>query len=273
MVRFKYKPTYNTPFTENFQNGISSDNWHINNNDYTRTWDTISTEGLNNNNIAAYVNLWGYNPRSEQKDELISPNFNLNGDSINMTFQLSYQKYNSSSKQDTLQIFLSTDCGQNYNYKIFEKGGQNLNTYNEQLIENFIPENDSHWREEFIDLTEFSDEEITLKFVTTNLRGNNIFIDNINIYDPENISLLNEDKLNITVHPNPSNRIFKLEFNSHYVKNINISNSIGQLIMPPQIIENNINQYRVDLENYNSGLYFITLQTMTGNKTVRILKK
>ena len=273
MVRFKYKPTYNTPFTENFQNGISSDNWHINNNDYTRTWDTISTEGLNNNNIAAYVNLWGYNPRSEQKDELISPNFNLNGDSINMTFQLSYQKYNSSSKQDTLQIFLSTDCGQNYNYKIFEKGGQDLNTYNEQLIENFIPENDSHWREEFIDLTEFSDEEITLKFVTTNLRGNNIFIDNINIYDPENISLLNEDKLNITVHPNPSNRIFKLEFNSHYVKNINISNSIGQLIMPPQIIENNINQYRVDLENYNSGLYFITLQTMTGNKTVRILKK
>jgi len=217
--------------------------------------------------------LWGYNPRSEQKDELTSPNFNLNGDSIKMSFQISYQKYNSSSKQDTLQIFISNDCGQNYNYKIFEKGGEELNTYNEQLIANFVPENNSQWREEFIDLTEFSEQEVMLKFVTTNLRGNNVFIDNINIYDTETYVSLNDDNLDIRVHPNPSYRVFKLEFNNHYVKNISISNSIGQLIMNPDVIERNIEQYSIDLGSYNTGLYFITFQTMTGNKTVRILKK
>ena len=158
MVRFKYKPTFEIPFVEDFQNGISADSWHINNNDYSRTWDTISTGGLNPDNSAAYVNLYGYNPRAEQKDELISPNIHLDGDSIMLSFQVAYQKFNSSSKQDTLQVFLSSDCGESYN-KIFEKGGQDLGTYDEMTV-NFIPQSNEQWREETINLTEFIDQKL-----------------------------------------------------------------------------------------------------------------
>ena len=139
MVRYKYKPTFELPFAENFQSGISNETWHINNDDYYRTWDTIFAGGLNTNNISAYVNLYGYNPRSEQKDELIGPNILLAGDSVKISFQVAYQKYNSSSKQDTLQLFLSDDCGKNYNYKIFEKGGEDLSTYDE-ITADFIPQ-------------------------------------------------------------------------------------------------------------------------------------
>ena len=82
-------------------------------------------------NKNAYVNLYDYNPRSGQKDELISPNIELIGDSIKLSFQVAYQKYNNSAKQDTLQVLLSDDCGKDYNYKIFEKGGEDLSTYDE----------------------------------------------------------------------------------------------------------------------------------------------
>ena len=271
MVRFKYKPTMEMPYVEDFQNGISLETWHIYNDDYSRTWDTISTGGLNNNNVAGYMNLYGYNPRAEQKDELISPNISLAGDSIKLSFQVAYQKYNSSSKQDTLQIFLSNDCGLNYNEKIFEKGGEELSTYNE-ITSDFIPQEDNQWREEIINLTNFSNQDIMLKFVTTNLRGNNILIDNISIYDSENNSSLNDEKMSVSIHPNPSSGIFELELNNNYIKNIQITNSLGQLIMPTKIIENNINKYIINLNDYHTGVYFIYIETPFENKTFQIIK-
>ena len=96
-----------------------------------------------------------------------------------MSFQVAYQKYNSSSKQDTLHILLSNDCGKNFNDTIFEKGGEDLSTYSTSTPD-FIPQDNDQWREEIINLNDFASEEVMLKFVTTNLRGNNIFIDNIN---------------------------------------------------------------------------------------------
>jgi len=270
MVRFKYKPSFDMPYIENFQNGISFETWHIDNDDYDRTWDTMSTGGLNSNNLAAYMNLYGYNPRAEQKDELIGSNISLVGDSIKMSFQFAYQKYNSSSKQDTLQIFLSTDCGENYNDKIFEKGGEDLSTYDE-ITSDFIPQEDSQWREEILDLTNFVNQDIMLKFVTTNLRGNNIFIDNINIYDSENTNSLNEEKLQISIHPNPSRGIFELSLNNQYIKNIRISNSLGQLVMPTQILEKNSNKHMIDLKGYQKGVYFISIKTASENKTIQIV--
>ena len=270
MVRFKYKPTFEIPFVEDFQNGISSESWHINNNDYSRTWDTISTGGLNPDNSAAYVNLYGYNPRAEQKDELIGPNIHLDGDSIVLSFQVAYQKFNSSSKQDTLQVFLSSDCGENYN-KIFEKGGQDLSTYDEMTVD-FIPQSNEQWREETIDLTQFMNQKIMLKFVTTNLRGNNIVIDNINIYDPQNTNLRNYNASDITIKPNPSAGVFELLCQNQYIQSIQVSNSIGQSILTKKV-NRNISNYTIDIKNYNSGLYFIKIKSEKNELTIPIIKK
>ena len=271
MVRYKYKPTLELPFLEDFQNGISNENWHITNDDYSRTWDTIETGGLSANNIAAYVNLYGYNPRAEQKDELISPNIMLFGDSINLSFQVAYQKYNSSSKQDTLTIFLSNNCGESYDYKIFEKGGEDLSTYDE-VTNNFIPENNNQWRQEIVELNNFSNDEIMLKFVTTNLRGNNILIDNINIYNEENASSLEEKELDISAQPNPSSGIFTILCQGIYVEDIKIYNSIGQL-NEDIYMNKKLHKYELDFTNKKSGLYFLSIKTERENKTLKIIKK
>ncbi|MBF25653.1 MAG: hypothetical protein CMP49_03945 [Flavobacteriales bacterium] len=269
MVRFKYKPTFTLPYFEDFQNGFEIADWHILNNDYSRTWDTISTEGLSNNNISSYVNLYDYNPRSGQKDDLISPNINLLGDSIKLSFQVAYQKYNSSSKQDTLQIFLSDDCGKNYNYLIFEKGGEDLSTIDDTLA-NFIPSENSHWREEIVDLSYYTNEDIMLKFTSTNWRGNNIFIDNINIYNLENATIDNHEK-SFIVNPNPSNNIFELTLNNQYIQSICVYNSVNQKVLT-KYINRTLNNFEIDLSDKNSGIYIVDIKTNNQQEIIKIIK-
>ena len=269
MIRFRNKPNLSIPFYENFENGINNSEWHIENDDYYRTWDTVNTA---ENNISAYVNLYGYNPRIEQKDELISPSIVLMGDSVLLSFDVAYQKYNNSSKQDTLQIFLSNDCGENYSYKIFEKGGEDLSTY-DQITADFIPENSDQWRTEYINLNEFSSQEILLKFVTTNLRGNNIFIDNIGIYDPNNINLFVEKNTEIYIQPNPSNGLFELSFHQLHINTINVYNNIGQSIIPPIKLNRRLNNYQLNLERHKPGTYYISIETSQKKDIIQIIKQ
>ena len=146
MVRFKHKPIFELPYFENFELGIDLDHWNIINSDFSRTWKTIETSGIENSDSSIYVNLYGYSPRDGQKDELISPVINLSGDSINLSFSVSLSKYTNSSKQDTLQIFISTDCGVSFENIIYEKGGDGLSTWDVET-ENFIPIEESRWKQ------------------------------------------------------------------------------------------------------------------------------
>ena len=203
---------------------------------------------------------------------MISPNLNLSGDSIKFEFHVAYQKYNNSSKQDTLKIFLSTDCGESFDYKIFEKGGEDLSTYSE-TTDNFIPTNDDQWRQETISLNEFSysDEEIMLKFVTINLRGNNIFLDNIIVDNYMNSDNDSNEQLNISILPNPSNGIFQLRCN-HFIKNISIHNNLGQIIIEKMELNKIINTQILNLQNQSNGFYIITIETKDDLKRFKIIK-
>ena len=87
-----------------------------------------------------------------------------------------------------------------------------------------------------------------------------------------NTAILFEDKLDISVHPNPSNGILELSFNNHYIKNITIYNSVGQLAINTIYLEKNMDKYELDLEKMQSGLYFITIETKNETKIIKILK-
>ena len=84
-------------------------------------------------------------------------------------------------------------------------------------------------------------------------------IDNINIYDPQNTNLKDYTSSDITIQPNPSDGIFELLCHNQYIKSIQVANSIGQSIITK--VKTNISNYSIDIKNYNSGLYFITIKT------------
>ena len=253
MVRFKYKPSFNIPYSENFEDGINTNIWHIFNDDFDRTWTTINTSGINGSEISAYVNLFGYNPRNEQKDELISSAINIENN-VSLSFKTAYQKYNNSSKQDTLQIYLSNNCGQSFDYLIYEKGGENLETFNE-ITEDFIPNESSYWRQEILDISGFQNQKILLKFVTTNLRGNNIFIDDILLSN--DLTELNTLDDYIKIFPNPTSNLFTISCNDCINKNMIIKDVLGKIIMKEKI---NSNNQSINLNGQKEGIYFLMIE-------------
>jgi len=261
MVRFKHKPTFNLPYNENFENGINYSNWNIVNTDFSRTWESIQTSGIENSDSSIYVNIFGYNPRDGQKDEIISPSINLTGDSILLNFFTSYQKYTNSIKQDTLQILISNNCGMSFEDTIYNKGGEELNTFEIQS-ENFIPFEENHWRKESVYLNQYIGQEILLKFITTNYRGNNITIDNINIFNENGLNNYYLEGQTIQIFPNPTNGKLNIKLVNTHLDQFFLTNSIGKIIQTGDINEPFI---KINLNNKPKGTYIINL---IGKKTI-----
>ena len=70
----------------------------------------------------------------------------------------------------------------------------------------------------------------------------------------------------VNIYPNPSNAVFNIEINKH-LKNIDVINSNGQFLFSTQ-------EKVIDLSQYESGLYFIKLETENSTEIwQRILKK
>jgi hypothetical protein len=67
----------------------------------------------------------------------------------------------------------------------------------------------------------------------------------------------------VTIFPNPSNGLFKIQFDVELeVNNVSIVNQLGQVIS----FVNNIksNKMELDLSEYNNGIYYIKANTSKG---------
>ena len=125
-----------------------------------------------------------------QKDELISPALNFaNKASANLSFDYAYRRF-SASRTDTLQVFISTDCGANWQLvaTFAEDGTGNFSTGAISQTSSFTPTGASDWCGsanpvcKSIDLTSYVGNRGThIKFVGTNANGNNLYLDNVNI--------------------------------------------------------------------------------------------
>ena len=124
-----------------------------------------------------------------------------------------------------------------------------------QLAKDFIPIESSHWRQEVIDLSSFQNQKILLKFVTTNLRGNNIFIDNIEINN--NISNLKLFDNDIKIFPNPSSNLFTINCKNCVNKNIIIEDILGNIVFRIKV---NSDKQNINFSDKKNGMYFLRIE-------------
>jgi PKD repeat protein len=132
------------------------------------------------------MNFYNYNTKGE-RDELISPALNFNGfTGINLTFDHAYARYDNSSR-DTLQVYISTDCGQNWTLlqTYVETGNSGWATVGNSLNV-FTPTASLDWCTgsscKTINLNSYAGNSgVRIKFVAINDFGNNLYLDNINI--------------------------------------------------------------------------------------------
>jgi len=173
------------PLSEDFQTGLPG--WTIINNDGSDTWELTNTSGYNSSS-SIYINNAEYSANGEI-DDLVLPTLDLTSfSSIYLTFDYAYSLWtNPSSAQnwsDTLKIYISEDCGNTWQL-IWEKAGLDLVTTS-PVYNSFSwnPTSNNDWESEVIDLSIYSNEDdFSIKFRNINQFENNLFIDNINLWD------------------------------------------------------------------------------------------
>ena len=272
LYSFNRRGFYNLPFVEDFENGFESDKWYIMNPDNSMAWETIPTEGLVWSNYSATMQLYNYGPRESQKDGLIGPELLIpSSGSTMLKFDVAYQKKSSSSSlQDTLKILVSGDCGQTFPNNVYEKTGDELETLDTLSID-FVPAYNSHWRRDSIDLSAFNGQNIMIQFETTNRQGNNVYIDNISVYNGNEPVSIEETILNnLSIYPNPVQSMLmidatKLPSGSYDVE---ILNSLGELIAN---IEMKATVQKIDVSRWVKGVYILKITSEYATKTKRLI--
>lgn len=117
-----------------------------------------------------------------------------------LTFDLAHARYNNSTAE-SLRVELFPAC--NFSGQpivIWQKTDPELATASNNTL-TFVPENETDWRNEVVNLNPWSGQTVLLRFVSTNDFGNNIYLDNIGIvaYNPQfpNVPAINTSDASI----------------------------------------------------------------------------
>ena len=275
IIRFSIiKEITTLPFIEDFENVINDNIWIIENIDLDKTWGIDSTGGLPWSDQSACIKLFSYAPRNNQKDGLITPKISLStSNSLFLTFDIAYQKRSASGVlNDTLKVLVSNNCGLSYDYLVYEKYGYDLSTFDTSSFD-FVPEYFTHWRNDTVNLSNFSNEDILVKFETTNRAGNNLYLDNIKIFEGLNapLSISKTNLLEFELYPNPTGSNINIIFNSYNSNKsfVTIYNPLGEVML-----FSNLDGYQTLLstEKLSPGIYIVQLFQSGNSSTKSFIK-
>ncbi|HXC03686.1 MAG TPA: M43 family zinc metalloprotease [Bacteroidia bacterium] len=183
--------------------------------------------------------------------------------SATMTFRLAFAQQ-VTTNTDNLRIFFSNDCGKTWQLR-YNKSGASLATTS-TISGNFVPTT-SQWRTETVSVSPYQTwSDFRFKFEMINGGGNDIFIDDINIWS--SYAGIREESLglsNLVLFPNPSDDYTTLAFGldeAHHVI-IHIQDLIGRDVLT--VCDENLgagdHSFRINTQgNLKPGIYFTTLQ-------------
>lgn len=173
---FNSPPSFPNQYWRNSNRNLDYNNWvHTAN-------DTAHTGAGDDYSVCLYN--YQYADSLGIADTLFSPLVRTSGASkLGVRFWRAYQFLDKKLPySDTLEVMVSTDCGQSFQ-SLWKKGGKQLATVNDTVNKAFYPFAPNSWALDSIDLSPFREyEKIMVGFRAKNGRGNNLFLDNISFY-------------------------------------------------------------------------------------------
>jgi PKD repeat protein len=271
----------NLPIFEGFENAASVPNsgWQVENSDGGTTWQITSTASdLGTKSVK--LNNYSNNEEGDI-DELISMPYDLsNMASVTMTFSYAFAQ-KSTSNTDKLQILASDDCGANWAVRKSIAASQMTTTGGSTVSGNFVP-TDAQWKD--ITVTSivggFLTDGFKYKFLFSSGKGNNLYLDNINIYgtdssgnqvgSPTSITeFINVNDVN--VYPNPANDNVSIAIdltNRQELLSVGIYDLLGKKVL--SVFEGNEIEgqhvYNASTKSLSSGMYLVLIDN--GNSVV-----
>ena len=177
------------PYSEDWENATTYTEWGVSNPDDLTTWSITDVAGNTPGTKAAFVDNNDYDDAdgAALRDGLISPTLDFSGYSnITLNFDQAYARY-SNTYQDSLALYISTDCGTTFTKIAFYKDAALKTTADETTA--FTPSTANHWCGTGgfadcieVDLSAYAGES-SVKIMWENISnwGNNLYIDNINV--------------------------------------------------------------------------------------------
>lgn len=269
---------YALPFEEGFEN-ISeigeNDEWSSINPDGSAVLWKITDDAAYSGSQSVYVR--GRSNVDFQTETLDSPTFDLTGleDNAVLSFKYAHARRNSTS-DDLFRVRISRNCGENWNVRE-TRDIDDLPTVSGNVSGQFVPDSEDDWEEVVIDNISsiFLTSEFRVRFEFTSVNGNNIYIDDINIYDPNTLSVDNSDVVKeITLFPNPAtdNVRLRLDLTESQDVRIDIVDASGRVVQSPfsGIMTSGTQSLEIQLDpSLTTGMYFVRL---TGEEGIAVRK-
>lgn len=212
------------------------------------------------------------------RDELISGTIDLSGvsedEDIIFNFKYAYRK-RYSANDEWLRFYISNDCGQTWALR--------KNIHGDELSEenqgtSYFPEDESEWTQ--VNITNINPDYYTAgfryKFQFENDIGNNIFIDDINMFSSSmaDIESTISTEMKLSVYPNPAENNISFTVDNFEGGNVSISlwNSMGQQVVDLYRgeLNNGSNILDFDLNKVAPGIYYIRF--VDENENTQVLR-
>ncbi len=225
-----------------------------------KAWVPVETNKNQSISYRAYSNS-----TLDEESWIVSPVLDMTRYSSNtLFFDLGYAQ--NIPADDRLRILGSTDCGLTYPIVLFDRAGSEFSVASSTL--DWVPVTDADWKREHISLDSLSGMKNTrIAIVATNGHGNNIYVDNIEIFagnDP------NPPVTSVPYQLYYSNMNAKsdiaMTFNLPEKQDVRLQiYSITGQIVADNILPETLNQtYYFDLSIQSTGLYLF--RVLIGNE-------
>ncbi len=262
VVRITAAPADSIPFVESFEDSTSfpgEDGW-IDNPGGGITWvraTNAASTGM------ACIRMNNYTNTAGAIDSWITPSMDFSN--VNAPVTMSFKVANaqrSSTSNDELKLYYSLNCGRSWSATSYSKSGATLSTSG-ITTGNFTPSSPSQWRQETVNVNAVKlKPNVRFRFENTSDRGNNVYIDDINITgNYVGINEAEELQADFSVYPNPTQGTSTIDFSLSKASKVRleVKDILGRTVAI--ILDDNIGagMHQRKLPVLRSGIYLVDL--------------
>jgi PKD repeat protein len=290
-TRTKTIPTYITvlnavstlPFLDGFEtySNIATSNYWESINPQNNAKFEVTTSASHTGSKS--VKLSNFGQSGSNTDELIANPVDLTGvtstSEITLSFRFSYKKRNSTNSEK-LYVSLSGNCGDTWEIR---KTIQGNNLSGDIVTSAWTPSTEADWTTVHVTniISQYWNNGFRYKFRFDGSGGNNIYLDDINIYESgpseelvtstSGVNSISEDKIELSIYPNPADQEFTV---SYHVENaapakIQIMDMTGKLLSTTNINSNSgKNLVFIGTSSLSTGMYLVKIK-IDGNEFVK----
>ncbi|GAA4312051.1 T9SS-dependent choice-of-anchor J family protein [Nibribacter koreensis] len=261
------------PLLESFEDAtFPPAGWRINNPQEDLTWQR-TTKAAFTGSASAFMQNIEY-PENGPIDELVLPAMDLTSRAApRLTFQLAYALLSKTGYSDTLEVLVSTDCGNTYQ-RVYKKFGQALTTVTPYYMEDeFVPNGTSKWRLETVDLSAFSNAKTAIiKFKHTTDFENNLYLDDVKV-DGNALGTAEEIALqSVQIAPNPTTELVQITSSEVAISSVQVLDALGKELQTINVSRTAKGQpLQVNLGGLPNGLYLLKVTSEKGVTVRRVV--